>query len=35
VQTGLHLAQDRDKAVGSCEHNTRPLGSLKGGEFLE
>jgi len=31
----MHLAQDRDQAVGPCEHDNEPSGSIKSGEFLD
>jgi hypothetical protein len=31
----IHLAQDREPVVGSCEHVNEPLGSTKGEEFLD
>jgi hypothetical protein len=31
----IHLAHDREKMVGSCEHSNEPLDSIKGGEFLD
>jgi hypothetical protein len=31
----MHLAQDRESVVGSCEHSNEPLGSIKGREFLD
>jgi hypothetical protein len=31
----IHLGQDRDQLVGSCEHSNEPLGPMKGREFLD
>jgi hypothetical protein len=31
----IHLAQDRDRCAGSCEHGNEPSGSIKCGEFVD
>jgi hypothetical protein len=31
----IHLAQDRDKWLNSCEHGDEPSGTIKCGEFLD
>jgi hypothetical protein len=35
LENWIHLAQDRDRWRGSCEHGNEPSGSIKGGEFLD
>jgi hypothetical protein len=30
----IHVTQDRGRVVRSCERGNKPLGSIKGGEFL-
>jgi hypothetical protein len=32
---GIHLVQNKDRLTGSYEHDVKPLGSMKGGKFLD